>query len=978
MLLLLCCCIAVLSLTAQTNRVAIFPDEDALTPENLRLVWPSTPGLRYEVTQSTNLQSWSTAPGYPATANGPAQQMPFLTDGNARFFQVRELDEQPPAILSQFPQDGGFAVPRFADLTQQLSDVTGIDTNSIRLTVGSLGTFTLANTNLTWTNGVLTFINGGSIALGAWGTNVQATLVAADTLGNGGTNTWSFSLETQPQVVTNLFVFGSPHAQRAGQRVGAIPTAALATRSGPIPMGDGDPWTLELVESNRLVISYTNTPPGIAVDTYVCNLTPVRDGDIFYRKVISLSNAPASKLLTLYTTNVPLAEIMQEGSASVSQASVIYELDTNNVIIRAVSFDREVVFGAIGVNTSTTLFDQSGVTLRLQEAKLLYTPSLALSFETHGSTLQRLAAEFQGRLETALVPELTITGTLADTKNFDLYSYKRLVFVGWAGLVPIWLDFNFNLGAEVGYSVSASATMSTGVRQNVDMSFGVDYVKDRSPKVTGNPSLTLYPMEVVPFTYQINGTANAHATLIPQIDLRVDSLAGVYANVDPRVEATGQATVSNGQLTSANWGIVANADLNIGLSVIGLDSESLPALPPFNLFHKEWSSVYPPPGQLTIRSQPTSREVVVGSAASFSVDAVSGQPIAYQWYFNGVQLTGQTGPSLSFNSVTLGHAGQYYVRLTSGGQSVQSSTATLTVRAPSTPSGMALIPAGSFTMGNCMNLGEGASDELPLHTVYVSAFYMDKYEVTKALWDEVYQWATNHGYSFDNPGSWYDGVNYSKGQNHPVHTINWFDMVKWCNARSQMDGLTPCYYTDSGLTAVYKTGQVAPYVKWTANGYRLPTEAEWEKAARGGAGGHRFPWSNVDTINQSQANYYSYWSGGAPYYPYDVNSSSGYHPTFNGALYPYTSPVGYFAANGYGLYDMAGNVGEWCWDWYDSAYYSWSPGTDPRGPASGSYRVLRGGSWFAYAYHTRCAQRYVYYLPMDGDLHIGFRCVRGL
>ena len=82
MLLLPCCCMAVLPLAAQTNRVAIFPDEDALTPENLKLVWPATPGLRYEVQQSTNLQSWATAPGYPATANGPAQQMPFLTEGN--------------------------------------------------------------------------------------------------------------------------------------------------------------------------------------------------------------------------------------------------------------------------------------------------------------------------------------------------------------------------------------------------------------------------------------------------------------------------------------------------------------------------------------------------------------------------------------------------------------------------------------------------------------------------------------------------------------------------------------------------------------------------------------------------------------------------------------------------------------------------------------------------------------------------------
>lgn len=287
---------------------------------------------------------------------------------------------------------------------------------------------------------------------------------------------------------------------------------------------------------------------------------------------------------------------------------------------------------------------------------------------------------------------------------------------------------------------------------------------------------------------------------------------------------------------------------------------------------------------------------------------------------------------------------------------------------PTPASGMALIPAGSFTMGNAMDPNEGWSDELPLHTVYVSAFYMDKYEVTKALWDEVYHWAITHGYSFDNTGS-------GKGASHPVYAINWYDSVKWCNARSEREGRVPAYYTGAAQTTVYRSGQVDvqnDWVKWSAGGYRLPTEAEWEKAARGGVSGQRFPWGN--TITHSQANYYS-WDG----YAYDISPTRGYPPAIATGGYPYTSPVGYFAANGYGLHDMAGNVWESCWDWYQGDWYGKAGASqnDTRGPTGPlSDRVMRGGDWYDVAYVARCANRG--FGPDDAASALGFRCVRGL
>jgi formylglycine-generating enzyme required for sulfatase activity len=276
------------------------------------------------------------------------------------------------------------------------------------------------------------------------------------------------------------------------------------------------------------------------------------------------------------------------------------------------------------------------------------------------------------------------------------------------------------------------------------------------------------------------------------------------------------------------------------------------------------------------------------------------------------------------------------------------------------PTNMVLVPAGTFTMGD--TLGDGDTEGLPTQTVKVSAFYMDKYEVTKQLWDGVHLWATNHEYSFDNPGS-------GKAANHPVQMINWFDMLKWCNARSEQEGRIPAYYTDAHQKTVYRSGQVNvqnDWVNWTT-GYRLPTEAEWEKAARGGLSGRRFPWG--DTITHSNANYCS-----DPSFLYDTSPTRGNHPSYNRGWMPCTSPVGSFAPNGYGLYDMAGNVWEWTWDWF--AAYSTTAQTDPRGAFTGTYRVLRGGSWYSdHAASTRVTYRGRLDVPTNKYGHVGFRSI---
>jgi formylglycine-generating enzyme required for sulfatase activity len=289
----------------------------------------------------------------------------------------------------------------------------------------------------------------------------------------------------------------------------------------------------------------------------------------------------------------------------------------------------------------------------------------------------------------------------------------------------------------------------------------------------------------------------------------------------------------------------------------------------------------------------------------------------------------------------------------------------VTATALATPQGMALIPAGLFTMGDSLD-GEG--DATPTTNITVSAFYMDINLVSYAQWQSVYFWATSHGYSFDYAGS-------GKAANHPVQSVDWYDVVKWSNARSVQAGLTPVYYTDAGFTQIYTTGEVSPYMNMSANGYRLPTEAEWEKAARGGLVAQRFPWGN--SISENQANYDADPAG----YSYDLGPYTGFNTNFYaGRFQNSTSPDGSFAPNGYGLFDMAGNVQEWCWDWYGVPYGQ--PTTNnPTGPAGPSEispgRLLRGGYWGNTANFLRCSMR-PFSLPQNANIGTGFRCVRRL
>lgn len=255
------------------------------------------------------------------------------------------------------------------------------------------------------------------------------------------------------------------------------------------------------------------------------------------------------------------------------------------------------------------------------------------------------------------------------------------------------------------------------------------------------------------------------------------------------------------------------------------------------------------------------------------------------------------------------------------------------------PEGFIKIQGGTFQMGS-PETEDWRSDDETAHPVTVSDFYMGIYEVTQKEYQEITK---------KNPSNF-------KGDNLPIENLTWYEAVAYCNARSEKEGLEKVYTVD---------GQNVTWNR-SANGYRLPTEAEWEYACRGGT---ETPFNTETSISPEESNYFGH-------YPYLIEEnyfSQEKLDTEPGEYRETTVLVDSFSPNKWGLYNMHGNVGEWCWDYYGA--YADGEQTDPAGAETGTRRIYRGGGWNDFAKHIRSAYRAS--SPADrSSASVGLRLVR--
>jgi formylglycine-generating enzyme required for sulfatase activity len=856
----------------------------------VQIAWNAYPGESYVIQTTTNLaQPWQSGATLTTTSNAIYQSFPV--SGTAQFFKVVKLDTDGPEVYKTSPFDGAIGVNTQATIQAWLRDDSGVNTNTIALTVGTNAPVSLSDSRLSYLNGVLTYTPGTNEFLGTNGQIVNLGLAVADTLGNQTTNfAWSFQLALSPVLSTNIVFLGG---------------------TNPTPCN----LTLLSTNGNYFTFSYTGSCC-LTNGTQLVN-TNLYTG--YVRTVLSFTNYPASNTVVALTRPATLAELLQAGTLS----SGAFNLLTNSAggairpkdLITTLDFPLDFT-GPLG---HVLYQDANFLVETLPSSQLDLNATLHLSANFQGFHLTAIQAQLTGTAAFEL--DVHARAALAENlaNSIPLITPIHNVYGAFIGPVPVWIDVMFEVNAGYTADFSASAEVTNGIGGTKTISVGKKWdTVNGAQDIYDNPPVSLTFLGPI---WQVQGSADIRVYLQPQVSVLIYSVAGVTADLEPYLELSGSA-----QLNPPQWdlGLYAGLDSTIGLDLSVWDSSlgdlpsiTLNLIPQQTLWHVSGPPSQPTPPQIAL--QPNSQTASLGSTVSFYVQAQGSSPLSYCWYKNGLcltddaRITGSASSTLQIANVQSSDAASYIVRVSNQAGSVNSGSAVLTVPTPPPASRspcLVWIVPGTFVMGSPTSEALRNGNETQHTVTLTKGFYMGKYLLMQG------EYLALMG---SNPSD------FTGDLNRPVEMVSWIDATNYCGHLTQQE---------------QAAGRLP--AGWL---YRLPTESEWEYACRAGT---TTAFNFGSAIHGGMANF---WDN----YEYDASIGDIYVANPAVRWLPRTTAVGSYQPNAWGLYDMHGNVCEWCRDWYGS--YTTGSVTDPQGPTSGSIRVLRGGSWQYYGRYCRSAYR---------------------
>ncbi|MCH8539370.1 MAG: SUMF1/EgtB/PvdO family nonheme iron enzyme [Opitutales bacterium] len=773
-----------------------------------------------------------------------------------------------------------------------------------------------------------------------------------------------------------LLVLGSPEAQRMGQVIPETTTNVLLDRFGdPGEWDEGaTPWRLFLVREDRVVIQYEgNEPPTIREGTLLSNLTPRNTTEIFYRKVVGVANDHGNSLLTLFTRDVPVVQMVGTGQARVTDFMVSFLLEEDGSMGSllaeegnggaSVSFSRE----------NLSFYDENGISLLLHQADFELSPQLGAAFNVEKTQVSDTTIFVGGEVYSTLEAEWTTDGEgrveYGEAVKAFPSVFRFASFIGMAGGVPIWLTSDLSLELEMSVVAHEPLHLRTGFSETYVYSLSGNYRAHRDPLILWDRRHEEGAPERIGSVSAVLGQGRGEMVMRPVLDVQFGPWS-LSSHPETRIRFVNDDRIHMEDREVAGYDIDGDIRLHAGMDIPEeRDQLMLPPLVVYDILHHPWYHSTDGISTLRILRHPRHEATVVDHPVALSVYAEDpGDSLTYQWFFEGDPISGQTAPRLWLSNAQLEDEGDYHVEISNGSQTLVSETAHIKVahagvgrhHHPDSMMDMVFVPAGAFTYGTFPdrfpskysspendipnNMKDHATwwhrqgIEWPKRRFVVSSFYMSRTPPTYLEEKRIHEWAMSNGYVYweavvgrGHPST--NGSEYVNPDSSPAGFIQEMDTVrKRLNARSEMEGFEPVYRTHTG--AVLRNQDPAQYdlvTDWEANGYRLPTEMEWEWAARAGTDTDNYAGNitwDYEVVGPGMA-----WFDEDLYYGrirkpdpmlfeiawYRNNNHlfpDGYYPNRAHWAPAGTRPYGYTFVNGFAMRDFFGNLIELTNDLY--------------------------------------------------------------